>query len=123
MKPNKKQIEMAVAKLTVLKFFPAEMIARAVVMGILDRMVGTVEQLDWLVTAMIDRVGEWKGPKELRAVFCTRYRPFDGIEAWSEIPGFTALDSEAAHYFEHENIKKLEKSTPDLGVLVKAHLI
>ncbi len=97
MKPAAADLTKAIASLTLLRFFPAEDIARASIMELLSRMIGTVEQLDWLVVTMIDRVGEWPGPKELRGVFCTRFKPADGIEAWCSLPGFTAADSEATH--------------------------
>lgn len=103
-KPSKAEIELAVGKLTMLRFFPAEPITRAGIMELLDRMVGTVEQLDWLTRTMIDQVGEWKGPMELRGVFCTRFKPADGVEAWSSIAGFTASDSEAAYSQEHPKL-------------------
>lgn len=91
----------AAKRLSALKFYPSEVDARLEIADMLQRMVPTADQLEWLVRTMVDRIGEWPGPREMRAVFCTRFRPMDGIEAWSQISGFTALDSEAASLLEH----------------------
>jgi hypothetical protein len=98
MKPTPDQFENAVGRLAALAFFPVSDEARTEIMRLLYRMVSTVEQLNWLCTTMIDRVGTWRGPVELRGVFCTRFKPADGIEAnCLTTPGFTALDSEAEY--------------------------
>jgi len=97
LKPSQQELESAVAQMTILRFFPAEPVARAMVMQVLSRIVGTSQQLNWLVDTLINRVGEWHGPAELRGIFCTRFKPADGIEANCSISGFTAADSEMAH--------------------------
>lgn len=71
----------AVGELAILRYFPADPVAREGIMRLLERMVSTPEQLRWLVDMMVDQVGEWQGPRELRGVFCTRYQPADGLEA------------------------------------------
>jgi hypothetical protein len=110
-----KQASGAVARMAALEFFPLEAIPRAEIGRLLMRMVGTPAQLEWLVNAMIDRVGTWKGPRELRAIFCTKYAPIDGIEAWAETPGFTAADSESQSYLEHSHVKELEDDSHKRG--------
>lgn len=91
-------ITLAVGRLASLAMFPADPDARVGIMRLIKRMVTTKEQLDWLVLAMIDRVGTWHGPVEFRGVFCSRFKPADGIEAnCLKCAGFTALDSEAAY--------------------------
>jgi hypothetical protein len=97
LRPTQQQLEAAVAQMTILRYFPAESIARAMVMDLLSRLVGTAEQLNWLTRTLVDRVGEWHGPAELRGIFCTRFKPADGIEADCSVRGFTAGDSEMAH--------------------------
>jgi hypothetical protein len=85
-------------------------------MSILARMVPHEEALDWLVGAMIDRVGEWKGTAQLRALLCTRWAPADGIEGPTcEITGFTPSDNESQSLIEHEDQKSLMK--PDRSPL------
>lgn len=76
-----REISRAISRLTCLKFFPQEAQARAALMELLDRMVESPTQLEWLVMTLIDRVGTYDGPDQIRAVFCTRFRPKDGIEA------------------------------------------
>ena len=95
MKPSKQDFESAVAQMTILRYFPADPIQRAMVMDLLARIVGTREQLSWLVRTLVDRVGEWRGPSELRGIFCNRFKPADGIEADCSIPKFTPADNEA----------------------------
>lgn len=86
----------AMQSLAAMKYFPSDPYARAEIGSMLERMVSTAEQLQWLVETMIDNVREWPGPAEMRGIFCTRFKPRDGKEAWCSIPGFTASDSEAA---------------------------
>lgn len=86
------EIEQAISDMSIVKYFPNDADQRAAVGRLMSRFVsfGRVDQLRWLVETMLDRVGEWAGPVELRAVFCTRYQPADGIEADCKYsPGFT----------------------------------
>ena len=87
-------VQAAIAELSMLRYFPAEEAARAAIGSLMVRMVPHREALRWLVRAMVDRVGEWRGPTELRGVLCWRYRPADGISADSTFAGFTAGDGE-----------------------------
>lgn len=97
MKPKANEIEQTVADFGALKYFPADQAARLVVMRLLAAMVGTSEQLAWLRSVMVNRVGEWPGTAELRALFATRFRPADGIEGkgYCTIAGHTPSDIEA----------------------------
>jgi hypothetical protein len=95
MKPTQEQIVGAVSRWHVLKYFPSGEHAQAEIMRVLERLVGTVEQLNWLVRTVIDHVGEWPGTKELRGIFCHTFKPHDGVEGYSSIPGFTPEDSES----------------------------
>ena len=63
-------------------------------MNLLHSMVGTVQQLDWLVAALVNEVGEWPGPKELKAIYCTHFKPVDGVEVDCTTRGFTGADCE-----------------------------
>lgn len=100
----KEQLGLAIANTVaewaaLLRFFPQDEISKTVIMRLLDRMVSTTEQVDWLRVAMVDKVGEWRGAKELRGVFCSRFPPKDGIETDCEAGPFTpaALESAAHH--------------------------
>jgi hypothetical protein len=81
MKPTPKQIMQDVDRLSVLRFFPQSEQGRIALAELVDRMVSTVDQLEWLVLTLIDRVGTYLGSDQIRAVFCTKFRPKDGIEA------------------------------------------
>lgn len=106
MRPTKQQIVKAVEEFGMLKYFPADDAARKGVMRLLAQMVGTQEQLAWIVETMVLDVGEWCGPKELRGVFCTKYRPADGRDEDCSATGAAAKYSpealgargEADHY-------------------------
>lgn len=90
-------LEDAVHDLALLKYFPSAENDRTAVARLLGRIVGenNLVGLRWLVDTMLNRVGEWNGPVELRAVYCTRYRPADGVEADAKYSnGFTAGEME-----------------------------
>lgn len=102
---NTRDLEQAIEDLAMCEFFPREPGPQAGVMRLLVEMVPSREALRWLVDTYTNRIGKWHGPAELRAVLCTRYKPQDGIEGWSQLPGFTAADSEERSYAQHEQLK------------------
>jgi len=102
---TKEQAGIAVSRMAVIKYFPSEDMARAELARMLIRMVDTGEQLEWLVRSVVENCEEYPGPKEIRGIFCTRYKPLDGVEVWSAIPGFTAADSEQAHAIKAAELK------------------
>lgn len=116
MKPTLHEIHQVVESFDALEFFPRDSAAaKAAVIKLIAAMVGTVEQLAWLQSAMLNRVGRWHGPKELRAVFCTRFRPADGLEVeYSTVAGFTPADSENIALQQASNLKRLEERTGEL---------
>jgi hypothetical protein len=65
-------------------------------MELLGRMVSTPAQLGWLVTTLIDRIGTYAGPDQIRAVFCTKFKPKDGIE--------TTLNADSPMYQTEEQL-------------------
>jgi len=106
MKPSKAQFVQAVGKLNALAMFPSDPNAQEAIMGILSKMVSTVAQLNWLIDAMLNQVGTWYGPKEMRGVFCTRFKPADRIEAeCAHTLGFTPGDCETENLLKHEQNK------------------
>jgi hypothetical protein len=66
---------------TLLKFFPSEPAARLELVNLVLRMAVTYEQIQWLVTRTMSLCNEWPGPLVLRQIFCSRFKPRDGIEA------------------------------------------
>lgn len=99
---------LAVGRLSLLKFFPSDPVAHSELAKLFQRMVQREDQLEWLVDALIDHVGEWPGPRELRGIFCTRCRPADGIEEWARTPGFSPSDCEARNIEEARGDKQIE---------------
>lgn len=96
MKPTQEQIISATATLSILQFYPSDPAAREQIMVLLTRLATTKERLDWLVETMINRVGVWRGPVELRGVYCSRFKPADGVSGdCAETPGFTPNEIEA----------------------------
>lgn len=72
-----------VGNLGTLKFFPSDPDSRAAIGTLVLDMCSTPEQAEWLGKRMIVLFNEWPGPQELRACFCSRFRPRDGIELYS----------------------------------------
>ena len=65
--------------LTLLKFFPADPGARLELAKLVSRMAANEDQVDWLVNRVLALCNEWPGPLVLRQVFCSKFRPADGI--------------------------------------------
>jgi hypothetical protein len=84
-----KQATADMARLSVLKFFPADQTARAENVLMACEMAQTNEQVAWLAKRCLQLWNEWEGPREMRAVFCSRHRPAEGIEAYSQLPRFS----------------------------------
>ena len=75
-----------VMELAILPFFPPEDPARMAIARMIGAMASNEDQVRWLVRTMTSGAfSKWEGPAELRAVFCMKFRPKDGIEATSAI--------------------------------------
>lgn len=72
-------------KLGLMAFFPSDPDTRAALVWVLMELVETEEQLDWLVGRALKCFSKWPGIAELRALYCSRFRPKDGVEAYSEV--------------------------------------
>jgi hypothetical protein len=75
----------AVNRLALMAFFPGDADIRAALVDVLLEMVTTEEQLDWLVSRALKLYTKWPGVGELRALYCSRWKPRDGVEAYSSI--------------------------------------
>jgi len=91
---NQGDLEVAIGRLGMLSYFPSEPKIQAAIMDLLARMCPHLEALEWLVDQMVNRVGAWKGPTELRGVLCWKYQPADGVEVTCSIAGFMPVDGE-----------------------------
>lgn len=70
-----------IAELSLMKYFPQDALARAALVRIICEMTENDAQIDWLVKRVLSLYNEWPGPQVVRAVFCRRFKPADGIEA------------------------------------------
>ena len=77
-----------VARLGILPFFPAETAVRAEIVLLACKMCGSIDRLEWLVSRATTLWDRWHGPRELRALLCARFRPADGVEAYSGLPQY-----------------------------------
>ncbi len=110
---EKKVFQMAAARLALLPFFPAGEIAMSLVMGELERIVHTPEQLEWLTETTLAKCARWEGPAQLRALYSTRWKPKDGIEGVPcTVAGHTPEKSEAQYLADHSKLKALPSKHP-----------
>ena len=75
----------AARSLAALNFFPTDENGIVSVATVFSDICETVDQARWLVAKMIRTYNTWPGPRELRACFCTKFRPADGYEVDSAV--------------------------------------
>jgi len=80
---NVPRIMKAIASLKLMKFFPGDEDACLALADDLAAMATTEEQIEWTVRRVRNLYSEWPGIHEVRAVFCSRFKPRDGINAYS----------------------------------------
>lgn len=112
-----------VATMGMLKFFPTDEFARAAIMQLLSRISSPVEavairQLREFSDFLMARYNEWPGPQEIRALWCTKWAPVDGVEANLQMrrPGEdhpVTAENEARYLEGHEDRKRLADGTRD----------
>lgn len=93
----KEQISAGVEELGAIPYFPKESGAQLAVMRAVEKFVSGPRELRWLIDTAVGRMREWRGVAELRGLYCTHFKPADGIEADCTIPGLTPADSEAGY--------------------------
>lgn len=81
------EIAPIVNELAIMKYFPGDVDARIGVAKQLACICATADQASWLVTRALALYAEWPGIHELRALYCSRFRPLDGIECVSTVYG------------------------------------
>ena len=92
---TKYEMKSAMLQLSMLKFFPQAEAQQAIAMY-LAQICGNGDRLSWLVSQLVNHVGEWPGPAEVRGLLCSRFKPADGIEADCTLAGFSPSDGEIA---------------------------
>ena len=90
-----KELALIGEDLLVIPFYPIA--HHDVILRMLERFVDRPERLRWLVDAAVMNLPQWGGVPALRGLYCTRFKPADGIEADCAIPGFTPDDNETAY--------------------------
>ncbi len=85
---NVREITGQVARLGALPYFPSDDDARIAIAEVFAEAAVTIEQVKWTVKHCLKIWDKWEGPHELRAVLCSRFRPADGVEAFSRLPQF-----------------------------------
>lgn len=112
---NPKRVLDLLGRLAMLKYFPAK--DENVLEGLLDlvsEMCRNESEVEWLIKRMTSGLyAEWPGPQEMRACFCSRFPPRDGINAYSTVyPDGLPPSKEAA-------LKQI--SGPELKALPPGH--
>ncbi len=85
---NFKETMRTVAKLGTLPFFPSDEDSRIAIAETFAAMAKTSDQVLWTVNRCRQLWNKWESEHELRAVFCSRYSPADGIDTYSRLPQF-----------------------------------
>jgi hypothetical protein len=70
----------AISDLGMLKFFPSDPSVQGSIKAYLAKLCPHKEALRWLVATLVNQIGEWPGPAEVRRTLASRYRPADGDE-------------------------------------------
>jgi hypothetical protein len=74
------------SELRCLKFFPAEAGVLNAIVRLLGNMCETEDQVRWLIHRMTGGIyAEWPGVAEMRACYCSKYKPKDGITVYSSV--------------------------------------
>ena len=71
--------------LTLIRFCPADDGARLELAKMVAKMATSEDQVEWLVQRAISLYAEWPGAREIRACFCSKFRPADGLSVGSTV--------------------------------------
>jgi hypothetical protein len=82
---NFERVADLLAGLTLMRFFPADDGARLELAKMVARMATTEAQVEWLVQRSIALYAEWPGAREIRACFCSKFQPADGLSVGSTV--------------------------------------
>lgn len=100
-----RDLDNALDRLKLMKFFPSDPGAQAALWELLGRICPHLEALEWLTFTLIDRVAEWPGAQAIRGLLCTKYDAADGVDAYCTIPGFRPEDGESRTIEAHQQWK------------------
>ncbi len=97
----------ALEEMAAIPYFPESISARSAIGRQLEKFVSDEAKLRWLVTKAIEVMPKWTGIPEMRGLYCTRFKPADGVEAYCSLPGYRAENCEAAHALAPVDYKQL----------------
>lgn len=95
-----------------LKYYPGESGARMLIANEFRSMCNSEDEAKWLVLEMSRRYREWPGPLEMRAVFCSRIEPRDGVLASSPAVEAALEQEYIARQLDASERKLLAGATP-----------
>jgi hypothetical protein len=106
-KPEEKftaaDLETVADDLGMLKYFTHEL--RAPAIALLARICSHKRALFYLRDELVNHVGYWPGPAEVRGLLDNCFDPADRVHQWCSLPGHTAADGEARSLAKHEELK------------------
>jgi hypothetical protein len=105
--PTPKELADACEGLQLIPYYPKEQ--HSLVLKQLSKFISDQSMLEWFVDAAVNSMPRWMGIGELRGLWCQKRPPLDGVEADSNLPGYTPADNEARVIEEHARIKDAER--------------
>ena len=93
---KKQDIAAAVEELAAIPYFPQSAGAKVAIGAHIGKFVSDSKKLRWLIDSAIVAMGEWRGIPELRGLYCTRYKPADGVEGICTLAGYSPEELEMA---------------------------
>lgn len=83
---NPREITELVLELKALRYFPTDDHAVLAVVRLCGQMCHNASEVQWLISRMTNGLySEWPGLAEMRACFCSRFPPKDGLNAYSTV--------------------------------------
>jgi hypothetical protein len=103
--------EVAIAWSECVPFFPKTELGVSLVADAISSFVASREQLYWFAREVVQRSAKYEGVPGLRAIFCMRYRPADGIEPAHDVAGASTeeLEAQYARRVMEENEARIER--------------
>lgn len=84
---NFETVNNLVAQLGTMRYFPSDPAVRIALVELMGDLTDSEDEVRWLIKRVRTLYAEWPGERELRACFCSRFRPKDGINMHSGIYG------------------------------------
>jgi hypothetical protein len=102
---TERDLAAASIQLSLIKYFPTGIDQQKAITIFLRGLCGNAEGLNWLVRELVNHMTEWPSPAEIRGIYCSRFKPADGVELDSNVPGYTPNELEMKHIAEHQTLK------------------